>query len=197
LKHDAMPGANLTGVSPDPARTPLIMRRLPVASLTAAVLCTLSVFLPGIASAMPAFARQYNISCSACHSAFPKLNAFGEFFADQNFKLPNWRDTTVQTGDQLLALPKSLPVAVRAQSFVQLRDGEDIDPVSGPTGNDASFDFQAPYLVKLLASAPLSDHVTFYFYGVLAVKGGNGEPLIKHPCYQHDDVFGAHTRAML
>ncbi len=26
------------------------------------------------ASAMPAFARKYEMSCAACHSAFPKLN---------------------------------------------------------------------------------------------------------------------------
>ncbi|MFO7324186.1 MAG: hypothetical protein DIU62_000590 [Pseudomonadota bacterium] len=154
-------------------------------------------FLPGTATAMPAFARQYNISCAACHSAFPKLNAFGEYFADANFRLPNWRDTMAEVGDSMLALPKSFPVAVRAQSFVQLRDGEDFDPVTGPTGNDSSFDFQAPYMVKLLASAPLSDHVSFYFYGIFAEKGGNGEVVIEDAWFQHDDLFGTGVSAML
>lgn len=174
------------------------MRKLPtLASLTAALLVTLASLVPDTASAMPAFARQYNISCAACHSAYPRLNDFGEFFADSNFRLPNWRDTTVETGDTLLALPKSLPIAVRAQSFVQLREGEDIDPASGPTGNDASLDFQAPYLVKLLASAPLSDHITFYFYGILAEKGGNGEVVLEDAWFSHDDVFGTGVSAML
>lgn len=173
------------------------MRKLRPALLIASLLGVLSSLLPGTALAMPAFARQYNISCAACHSAFPRLNEFGEFFADQNFRLPNWRDTTVDTGDAMLALPKSLPIAVRAQSFVQLRDGDDINPATGPTGNDASFDFQAPYLVKLLASAPLSDHITFYFYGILAEKGGNGEVVLEDAWFQHDDLFGTGVSAML
>ena len=92
-----------------------------------------------------------------------------------------WRETMADLGDSRLALPKTLPLAIRAQAYVQARDGEDFDPATGPTGNDASFDFQTPYLIKLLSSAPLSDHITFYFYGIFAEKGGNGEALIAHP----------------
>src|SRR5690606_31783117 len=114
-----------------------------------------------------------------------------------NFRMPNWRDTTVDTGDKMLALPKMLPIGIRAQSFVQLREGEDIDPASGPTGNGSDFDFQAPYLVKVLASAPLSDHITFYFYGIFAEKGGNGEVVLEDAWFQHDDVFGTGVSAML
>ena len=33
------------------------------------------------AAAMPEFARRYNMSCAACHAAFPRLNKFGEEFA--------------------------------------------------------------------------------------------------------------------
>lgn len=36
----------------------------------------------GLAQAIPAFARQYQMSCSLCHSAFPRLSAFGETFRD-------------------------------------------------------------------------------------------------------------------
>lgn len=174
------------------------MRHVPsLATLASVFLVAVATLAPTPASAMPAFARQYNISCAACHSAFPKLNAFGEFFADQNFKLPNWRDTTMDVGDSQLALPKSLPLALRAQSFVQWRDSADIDPATGPTGNDASFDFQSPYLIKLLASAPLSDHISFYFYGIFAEKGGNGEALIEDAWFRHDDLFGSGIGAML
>jgi hypothetical protein len=80
---------------------------------------------------------------------------------------------------------------------VQGRDGEEIDPVSGPTGNSSSFDFQAPYLIKLLSSAPLSDHITYYFYGIFAEKGGNGETLIEDAWFRHDDAFGTGIAAQL
>jgi hypothetical protein len=150
-----------------------------------------------LSAAMPAFARQYGISCAACHDAFPRLNQFGESFAAANFRLPNWRDTMLDTGDDRLALPKFLPLAIRAQAYVQGRDAEEVDPATGPTGNDSSFDFQAPYLIKLLASAPLSEHITYYFYGIFAEKGGNGETVIEDAWFRYDDIAGTKMAAML
>lgn len=148
--------------------------------------------------AMPAFARQYNVSCVLCHDAYPSLNAFGEHFAATNYRMPQWRDTMMDVGDTQLALPKTLPLALRAQAFVQGREeGADIDPITGPTGNSSSFDFQTPYLIKLLSSAPLSEHITFYFYGIFAEKGGNGETLIEDAWFRHDDVFGTGIGAMV
>jgi len=147
---------------------------------------------------MPAFARQYNVSCVVCHDAFPRLNNFGEQFAAMNYRMPNWRETMADVGDTQLALPKSLPLAIRAQAFVQGRDeGADIDPLTGQTNADSSFDFQTPYLIKLLSSAPLSEHITFYFYGIFAEKGGNGETLIEDAWFRHDDVFGTGIGAQL
>ena len=70
-----------------------------------------------VAWSQPGFARQYNISCAACHSAFPKLNSFGEQFAADNFRLPQWKETTtVDGGDDMLRLPKIPPFSIRAQA---------------------------------------------------------------------------------
>ena len=144
------------------------------------------------APAMPVFARQYDMSCNVCHAAYPRLNSFGRAFADDlNMRLPNWREKIAQdTGDPMLALPAEVPLAIRAQAYVQGRQGEDIDPQTGAVGADASFDFQAPYLIKLLSSAPLSDHITYYFYGIFAEKGNNGTALIEDAWFRHDDIFG-------
>src|SRR6202166_478381 len=38
--------------------------------------------------AIPAFARQYQTSCTTCHVDFPKLNDFGKAFKDAGFKFP-------------------------------------------------------------------------------------------------------------
>ena len=146
--------------------------------------------LPLTAEAIPVFARKYSMSCVACHSAFPRLNQFGEHFRDNNMRLPNWRDNTVQTGDERLALPATAPLAIRAQAYAQARKGKSIDPVSGET-EQASSDFQSPYLVKLLSSAPLSEHITYYFYGIFAEKGNNGETTIEDAWFRHDDLFGS------
>lgn len=156
------------------------------------VLLILLGFVSDVAFGMPAFARQYNISCVACHDAFPRLNRFGDEFAAMNFRLPQWRETMLDLKDTRLALPKSLPLAIRAQAFVQGRDeAASLDPLTGTTNADSDFDFQAPYLIKLISSAPLSDHITFYFYGIFAEKGGNGETLIEDAWFRHDDLFGS------
>ena len=150
-------------------------------------------------AAMPVFARQYEMSCAACHAAFPRLNEFGEQFRDNNYRLPNWREkTTVDTKDDMLALPKYPPLALRMQSFVQSRQGREVNSThTGFTNNNAEFDFQTPYLIKLLSSAPLSDHITYYFYGIFAEKGANGATLIEDAWFRHDDAFGSKVGTML
>lgn len=157
-----------------------------------------NLLFPAIGDAMPVFARKYEVSCNACHAAFPRLNVFGEQFVANNYRLPNWKETAVKdVGDPMLVLPESVPLAIRAQAFVQGRDGEAIDETTGATLADSRADIQAPYLIKLLSSAPLSDHISYYFYGIFAEKGGNGETLIEDAWFNHDDVFGTGTGMML
>jgi hypothetical protein len=151
------------------------------------------------AQAMPVFARQYDMSCAACHAAYPRLNAFGEQFRDNNFRLPNWREkTTVDTKDDMLALPKFPPLAIRAQAYAQYRQAREVNATyDGFTDNNAESDIQAPYLIKLLSSAPLSDHITYYFYGIFAEKGDNGTTVIEDAWFRHDDTFGSGVGTML
>ncbi len=146
--------------------------------------------------AMPEFSRRYSLSCAACHVAFPRLNKFGQQFAASNFRLPNWKESTAKTGDDRLALPAYPPFAVRGQAYVQAREGKSIDPVTGAT-DSATTDFQSPYLVKVLSSAPLSDYITYYFYAILAEKGTNGEVLVEDAWFRHSNIFGTDIGMML
>ena len=114
------------------------------------------------AGAIPVFARRYRMSCSACHDPVPALNEFGEAFAGNGFRLVPGEPArdTVDTGDDLLALQGGLPLAVRLDLYVQAF-----------AGTDAAVDFETPYLLKLLSSAPLSRSISYYFYGFLAERG--------------------------
>jgi hypothetical protein len=47
------------------------------------------------ALAIPAFARKYDLPCSMCHSAFPKLNDFGLAFRDNGFQMGGDKDNPV------------------------------------------------------------------------------------------------------
>jgi len=96
----------------------------------------------------------------------------------------------------MLALPDSVPLALRTQAFVQAREAETIDVINGDTIT-ADTDFQSPYLIKLLSSAPLSDHISYYFYAIFAEKGDNGSVIVEDAWFSHDDVFGSDVSLML
>src|SRR5713226_9642825 len=57
-------------------------------------------------SAIPAFARKYQTSCSTCHNNYPELNDFGEAFKKNGFKFPKDDETFV----------KELPVLLGAKA---------------------------------------------------------------------------------
>ncbi|HET9394385.1 MAG TPA: hypothetical protein VFO29_12790 [Candidatus Rubrimentiphilum sp.] len=43
---------------------------------------------PAGAGAIPVFARQYGLSCQACHTTVPQLNKFGQAFRDSGYRWP-------------------------------------------------------------------------------------------------------------
>ena len=58
-------------------------------------------------AAIPAFARKYNLACSACHTAWPELNVFGQTFKDNGYQLGNDRDSPIWVN------PSYIPFAIR------------------------------------------------------------------------------------
>jgi len=80
-------------------------------------------------SAIPAFSRKYQTSCTTCHSNYPELNDFGEAFKKNGFKFPKDDDTFVKEPPVLLGakaqkqafpgavypgeIPGNLPIAFR------------------------------------------------------------------------------------
>jgi hypothetical protein len=114
------------------------------------------------ALSMPAFARRYGVSCASCHHPFPKVIPFGELFAGHGFRMAPGEDPrdTIATGDDRLALQRSLPLAVRVDAQAQLF-----------TNGETATDFQTPWTLKLLSSAALSKDLSYYFYFLLNERG--------------------------
>ncbi len=176
---------------------PRLLARPPVTFISLLfIMLLLLMLIPTKSGAMPVFARKYDMSCITCHAAFPRLNEFGEQFAADNMRLPNWKDTTLSGGDDMLALPDTVPLALRTQAYVQQREAKAIDVETGEKVS-ADTDIQSPYLIKLLSSAPLSDHITYYFYAIFAEKGGNGETIVEDAWFKHDDIFSTGIGMML
>ena len=61
-------------------------RSLTAAALVAALVAGVDA---GAAHAIPAFARQYDVQCNACHTRPPRLNSFGEQFHLMGFQVPS------------------------------------------------------------------------------------------------------------
>jgi hypothetical protein len=61
------------------------------AALLGSLVGIVLIALPGVrfAEAIPAFARQYDLQCNACHTRPPRLNRFGEQFHMMGFQIPS------------------------------------------------------------------------------------------------------------
>src|SRR5881296_3097954 len=98
------------------------------------------------AHALPAFARRFNLACGACHSAVPRLNAFGEAFHENGFKPP---------GTMWTPLPRSAPEAIVKGMAVWARGEffERSDFAAGPTPRMA---VTVPENASLYLAGPLT-----------------------------------------
>ncbi len=131
----------------------------------AAFVLLLLAMLPSAAGAIPAFARRYRVSCTLCHAPVPALNAFGDLFAANGFRMSAGEASvdTIGTGDPLLHLASGVPLAVRVDAYVQAY-----------TKGRTRTDFGTPYNIKLLASGPLSRTFSYYMYVNLYERGEFG-----------------------
>src|ERR1700678_1929218 len=78
------------------------------------------------ASAIPAFARQYGLRCSACHESWPMLNFFGQKFKDNGYQLMNDRDAPIWQN------PGYWPVTFRITPiWHRLSTNENVDTYAG------------------------------------------------------------------
>jgi hypothetical protein len=151
-----------------------------ISAFSGCLVFALGLSLPDDASALPVFARKYRVSCSMCHNPFPALNAFGDQFAANGFRMAfdeEPRDT-IATGDRLLTLPASLPLALRLDAYAQLY-----------ANGNAATDFQMPYNLKLLSGGTLSKKLSYYIYFLLAERGEVAG--IEDAFIQWNDIAGA------
>ena len=113
-------------------------------------------------SAIPAFARKYDMSCMVCHAPFPKLKPYGEEFAGNGFQLKD-KDAprfTRETGDSRLFLMRELPIALRFDGFVRFQ-----------TKADNKSDIEWPYYLKILSGGLIAKDVSYYLYFLLSEHG--------------------------
>lgn len=134
--------------------------------LVATLLSTLMLVLAATpAGAIPAFARKYRVSCSMCHAPVPRLNDFGESFANNGFEFTPGEEPrdTIATGDPLLRLQQTLPLAVRFDAY--------LTALSRRFSGEAIADQMYPWVVKVLSGGQISDRISYYMYFLASERG--------------------------
>ncbi len=136
-----------------------------IGSLGALLLLVTLTAAPAHAFKIPAFARKYGLSCQVCHAPAPRLTAAGEAFAANGFEFQVGEEPrdTVTTGDPLLRLQRSLPLAIRLDLYGQI--------LSKTNPGQVSSDLQTPWVMKLLSGGQVADKVSYYLYFLLTERG--------------------------
>ena len=80
---------------------------------------------------LPAFARKYNLRCSDCHEAWPKLNNFGQTFKDNGYQLMTGRDAPIYQQASYF------PIAFRSMATWN-RESSDRVPVDVTSGDPSN-----------------------------------------------------------
>ncbi|HZE94287.1 MAG TPA: hypothetical protein VEZ49_06225, partial [Gemmatimonadales bacterium] len=120
------------------------------------------------ASAIPAFARKYGLRCSACHTAWPELSAFGQRFKDNGYQLGNDRDSPIWQTNAYW------PIAMRTTPQLHLENTTNQVTDASPTGKtitQAGFDLSG---VDFLLLGTLYKDITFGLVPTLDADGTTG-----------------------
>lgn len=169
-----------------------MLRAKPVLLATAALGAVLLEGLARDAMAIPAFARKYRTSCTTCHVAIPKRNAFGEAFRRNGYQIPAGDERYIKEEPVSLGAeawkeqwpdaiwPGAIPGTFPLSAYVHQRFVWD-----NPT-DDKEFD--APHELELLFGNTLGRNVGFFGEWVAFEKGQNA-PGLKRFFIQFSNLF--------
>src|ERR1700745_4364711 len=152
-------------------------------SAVAGVICVTLASVPN-SSAIPAFSRKYQTSCTTCHSNFPELNDFGIAFKKNGFKFPKDDDVFVKEPPVLLGakaqkeafpeaiypgeLPGNLPVTFRYSGFAQYNS-----KIPLAVGFTPRTDLFAPNTFTIIGAGSFGPSLSFWIDNDIST-GGSG-----------------------
>jgi hypothetical protein len=146
-----------------------------------------AAFVVHESASIPPFARKYHLPCSACHTAWPELNAFGQRFKDNGYQLGNDRDSPIwQNASYLPIGVRTTPQWHLERTTNQPVDAVPGDPTSGTeerTITQSGFDISGADLLML---GTLYKDVTFGFVPTLEDGEGVG---IEAAFVRFDNLF--------
>src|SRR2546426_133749 len=135
-------------------------------------------------SAIPAFSRKYQTSCSTCHNNFPELNDFGEAFKKNGFKFPKDDETFVKEPPVLLGakgqreafpqaifpgeIPGTVPIGLRYSGFAAYNSKRPI-----AAGFLPRTDLFAPNTFTIIGAGSFGPTLSFWIDNDISAGGSN------------------------
>src|SRR5205809_5565217 len=151
-------------------------------------------------SAIPAFSRKYQTSCTTCHNNYPELNDFGEAFKKNGFKFPKDDETFVKEPPVLLGskaqkeafpsavypgeIPGFLPIAFRYEGNFTLNRKQPAGVIS-QNGFAPRTDLFAPNTFTIISAGSFGQNISFWIdddisTGGSGADGGLGDGYVKY-----------------
>lgn len=146
--------------------------------LIASLVFTILFLIPNQSSAIPSFARKYKTSCSTCHYAYPKLNAFGKAFMNNGYRYPAGQDPEMTKEEPVNLgsegykkvwpeaiwpsdIPGNLPFSMQAVGRIHYGGSFD-DPTTTTVEKDKFTTFEIPHEFELLFGGTLGEELSFF-----------------------------------
>jgi hypothetical protein len=124
-----------------------------------AAIAVLSIHAP-LARAVPSFARQTGMACSACHTVFPELTPFGREFKLHGYVIDNLKQIkgTTMERRETLSLNSLPPISAMLQvSYTHTQTALPDSTVSGVLAKDGEVLF--PQQVSLFYAGKIADNL--------------------------------------
>jgi hypothetical protein len=171
------------------------MRNLSLFAVATGVLAVAWVILASApkSSAIPAFSRKYQTSCTTCHNNYPELNDFGEAFKKNGFKFPKDDETFVKEPPVLLGskaqkeafpgavypgeIPGYLPIAFRYEGNFTLNRKQPAGFIAQAVAQGGSFtprtDLFAPNTFTIISAGSFGQNLSFWVDDDISVDAAN------------------------
>ena len=147
------------------------------------------------AHAVPTFSRKYHTSCTTCHVGFPKINAFGEAFKNNGYRLPDdevfVKEPPVWLGSESYEkvwpdaiwpsnIPGSVPISLRII-------GEfDYVPTQRTAGTGKT-SFEFPHEIEFLSLGTLGKNISYFLS--IALQDEDERNAIEAVWLEYNDVL--------
>jgi len=113
---------------------------------------------PSVSSAIPAFARKHDLTCTSCHTKPPRLNAFGEAFHMAGFQIPVTEEGQIKKKRKIGRIWSE----VNFLNIFSLRTtGNFVEAFNG--GNIPETNLTLPHAVELYLAGTVTENISYFF----------------------------------